>query len=320
MHFQNSASYFCIKWLMMMRLVHWSLSSVVFFFYCLKVNRICLLWRLQWLLFLQTWLFKQNWILLLHLSVQCLKGQKVWLSTAHTVLYTHLLLQDTWPHPRLLYFVCLCEFPRVRDMSRCHFVHELSGTQSLLLQEGARANPSCPYVEFVCVFLNSCLLYLLQTLCISHWSVLFVQCLYVACKAAASCVWMDLTSCVHPEKDHPCHCLSLSVHYYLDWERRVTFRDPSVWINGLPLTQRLFWEELVCFSSHFTVFIHVAPRCEGVSLRNVMVTKSSWAQIRCWRCFTVWVAALVFLQVGHISNLCQPRWNQTPEKSHLQRG
>lgn len=66
------------------------------------------------------------------------------------------------------------------------------------------------------------------------------------------------------------------------------------------------------FPSHFSVFIHFIPWWDGASVRNLMLTKSkcSWLSLSVVRVRL----PLVFLQVGHVSNLCWWRWKRTPEE------
>lgn len=100
---------------------------------------------------------------------------------------------------------------------------------------------------------------------------------------------------------------------------RVTFRHHSDWINGLPLIERHWWEQRV-FSSYFNVFFHLVLWCEGVSVRNLMLSKSQ-LQSSCHWGFTLKCrerarfAVLVFLQVGSRFQFVLAEVQPDPEES-----
>lgn len=158
------------------------------------------------------------------------------------------------------------------------------------VQEGAKADPReefCPYK---------------LTLTLISLSPLQL-CSIIVCVVVKLHPVVNLRSCV------------IAAHFLLiiigTVGSRVTFRDHSDWINAFD------WETL--FVHLFTTFIHLTLCwCERASVRNVM----SGSDPVVVEVSSVWewglpsgFAALVFLQVGHVSNLCERRWNRTPEES-----
>lgn len=133
----------------------------------------------------------------------------------------------------------------------------LSGTQLLLLQEAAKAKLSRP-----CWIFPSVSKLALWTLC--KWqSVPWVQHLYLWLLKLCPVVFGWIGEAVSYQKKTILVIASHSPVIIIETEScRVTVSDWSDWINGLPLIQRLFWEELVFL--HLFQLFHWFHSCYSV--------------------------------------------------------